>query len=75
MTSCYGSRGIWLLTLYQYLTFTGTALGYPVFALYHEDSVVWGLYDWSFHPLQKFMVGVDIGVCQFKAQNLSLRSI
>ena len=51
-----------------YWIFTGHPLGYPVVTLCHRDPVVLDLQDWPFHV---FIDGVDAGVGQLKALDLS----
>ena len=54
---------------YQYWILSGTHLGYSLVALGHAAL---DLQDWPFYVLQQLTDGVDVGLGQLKALDLSL---
>lgn len=53
-------------------TLPRTLIGYPAVALCPGDSTAWDLEDQLLHLLEKFISGIDVGVGQLEALDLSL---
>lgn len=65
-------QGLWIWLCPGYWAFTEAALGYPIGALCHRDSVALDLQVWSHHMLQQFMDSVHVGMGQLIDQVMDL---